>query len=464
MNKISNLIINPYLMCISLVLILLFTLNYLLFLPVVLLVLLIFYQSRNDLLVLGIIISFVVLTDTVVGDIRIIITIFFTILLVVLFVKRYGLEINQFPKVPKESAVVIIIIFISFAVTAFHSNSTASLEALSRFFIFLLICYLIYSFIDSKEMVIKYILSIIIAGLVTSFSLYFDFIKGGFELFLISGFLARYTGIYGNPNFIGLLFVIITILTVAAFLSDLFKTKGQRLFLYFVLINNFIIFLITGSRAAIISLILGISFVLIVLKGKIFIKLILTICTSLMVLFQIPFTHNFLLLFLKLQDTKARDDLWYSGMEMFKKNFIFGVGPDEFPNHFYTFFPSNTLYKFIEAGALDLGKRPSPHNFFIFMAAENGIIGLISSILLFIVFFYLAFKTMIISKNINKNTYILSIAIIGIGIAVIFRCFFEVGGILSYGYLSRDLPFWLIFIILSYVYKIMKSKQKEIVG
>ena len=49
--------------------------------------------------------------------------------------------------------------------------------------------------------------------------------------------------------------------------------------------------------------------------------------------------------------------------------------------------------------------------------------------------------------------FIISTAITGIGIGMFFRAFIEVTGILSYGYLTLDLPFWLVFIILISIYQ-----------
>jgi O-antigen ligase len=452
----------PYLLGLFITLLLLSFQNYLSFLPFTLIALFITYRIRRIYLIVSIIISFIVITDVIVGNNRIIVTTILTLILSLIFLKEYGLKLTKYPRLPNEISLIISILFISFLISAFHSGSSDSLSAILRFFIFLIICYMIYSFVEDEKTVILYILALIIAGYITSISIYYDFIKGGFNFFLATGFLVRFAGIYGNPNFIGLLFVIITILTVALFFSKRFQKRTRKLFLYFITFNNLFIILVTDSRAAIIALVLGISFVLFMLNRKFFIKSFIISSFILLILFQVPVIDDFLFVIIRPQDTSSREHLWDSGREMFSQNFFWGVGPDEFPNHFYTFFPSSALNKFIEAGALDFGKRPSPHNFFIFMAAENGILGLVSSILLLLIFFFLAIKTMIRSKYSNNDIYILSVSIIGIGIAVVFRSFFEVGGLLSYGYISRDLPFWLVFIILIYLYRITMGRQKEV--
>jgi hypothetical protein len=57
------------------------------------------------------------------------------------------------------------------------------------------------------------------------------------------------------------------------------------------------------------------------------------------------------------------------------------------------------------------------------------------------------------SKRNNKHYFILSVAIFGIGIGFFVRSFVEVTGFLYYGYITTDLPFWLIFGILISIYQ-----------
>ena len=102
------------------------------------------------------------------------------------------------------------------------------------------------------------------------------------------------------------------------------------------------------------------------------------------------------------------------------------------------------------------------HNFFLFFTAENGILGLITSILFFLVFFYYAFKAMQLTKNKDYDFYVLTVAIAGIGIGIFVRSFIEITGYLSYGYITQDLPFWLLFGILIFIYQKYQHQRPKL--
>jgi hypothetical protein len=53
----------------------------------------------------------------------------------------------------------------------------------------------------------------------------------------------------------------------------------------------------------------------------------------------------------------------------------------------------------------------------------------------------------------------MAVTMTGIGIGVFFRSFYEVDGVLTYGYITRDLAFWLIFIIQIFIYQRGKVKN-----
>jgi len=64
-----------------------------------------------------------------------------------------------------------------------------------------------------------------------------------------------------------------------------------------------------------------------------------------------------------------------------------------------------------------------------------------------------------VAKTKKEEVYIITLAFIAVGMGTLFRSFFEVSGIMSYGYISRDIPFWLIFISLIYLYKNIKTEK-----
>jgi hypothetical protein len=62
------------------------------------------------------------------------------------------------------------------------------------------------------------------------------------------------------------------------------------------------------------------------------------------------------------------------------------------------------------------------------------------------------------TKLLDKKLYYISIAILTIGITFFLRGMLEWGGIISYGTISLDLPFWLLLCLLDYFYKLTNEE------
>jgi O-antigen ligase len=302
---------------------------------------------------------------------------------------------------------------------------------------------------------------LLIAEVIIGLSILYDFMRGGFSFFLQNGILARFTGVYDNPNFVGLTTLITTCLIIALFFLEQFKSTKRKILLFLLLLNNVGILLITDSRAAIITVLISSFFMLYLLKKQILWKVFLSLVIIFLVLLSIPLVQDFLLILLRPREFSAREYLWNSGIEMFKNHFLFGVGPEQFPKFFYTYLSHHALILFERTEALTFGKIPSPHNYFLLMGAENGILGLITSVSIFILFFYLSYKTLTIFRNSNREFYVFSVSIMAIGIGTFLRAFFEISGIMYYGYISRDLPFWIVFLMLIFLYQKTKDYNRS---
>ena len=59
----------------------------------------------------------------------------------------------------------------------------------------------------------------------------------------------------------------------------------------------------------------------------------------------------------------------------------------------------------------------------------------------------------------NAANYPLVISILSIIVGILVRSFFEITGIITYGFITRDLPLWIILIILVYLYQ--KSEEQK---
>ena len=416
-------------------------------------------RYNRDFWILLSILSFTVITRTEFENLRGISVVITTLILLLLFIKQYGFKYSIYPELPKEIFFFLFLLLFTLIISVPNSSSfSLSLTAAIRLLVFFAICYLFYSFIADISIIYLYIKALLISGFIISVSIYYDFFLEGFNFFLSSGILARFTGIYDNPNFVGLITMISTFLTISLLHIEKFKSNLNKTILYGLLLNNLLIFLIIASRAAVIGSILGCTFILFFLNRKLLTKLYLISGGIILLFLSIPTVQNFLAVIIRFQDFSIRKYLWDAGYEIFKDNIFTGIGPSTFGQRFYSYIPSSIISFF--KMRFDLSeKNPHPHNFFLLMASENGILGLIMSISIFILFFYMGIKVIKIEKTKKEEAYIITLAFIAVGMGTLFRSFFEVSGIMSYGYISRDIPFWLIFISLIYLYKNIKTEK-----
>ena len=84
-----------------------------------------------------------------------------------------------------------------------------------------------------------------------------------------------------------------------------------------------------------------------------------------------------------------------------------------------------------------------------------------TALILPILFFYTGNKLVKRMRKENSNNFPLIVSIFCIGVGLFYRSFFEATGFLSYGWITRDLPFWLIFLILISFLKTFKIDNLE---
>jgi O-antigen ligase len=279
--------------------------------------------------------------------------------------------------------------------------------------------------------------------------MFLDLYNLGFQDFIFRSLVSNKIKLYGTDLYTGsVIFFISATLLAAMLLMGNIRNKNFKTLLYFIFSINIIILILANSRGLIIAAFLGVSLLSLTFKRILFLKIL------------ISFVFVFIILFFSVQEfqdlinlyfrtgTTHREIFWEAGLDMFKDYPFIGVGPHLFDKYFYNYAPSSVFaIQEWKIGSL------TPHNFFLFYAAENGILGLFTGISLFVLFFYFASRVIKFSKKCDKQYFVLSIAILGIGIGFFVRSFFEVTGFLYYGYITTDLPFWLIFGILISIYQ-----------
>lgn len=384
---------------------------------------------------------------------RDIFTICAILLLTFFFLKKYGLNFNEYPKIPNIAKWLITIIFVTILFSALISGlNSESIDALFRTSIFFVIIYFYYAFIAANpndNNVYYLLLGLFISSLVLSLSVYYDFARSGFALFIYDILITRWAGAFGNPNSLALVISINIIFIIILFYSEKINRRIKLFVLPFLILNFGIILFLTNSRAAILSLILSLIFLFFQLRRRIILYLASFIFLFFIVYLFSPILQELVDTYLRLETVSQRDYLWKAGLDIISDYPLFGVGPEQYPKYFYTYIPTSGSYFF---NLYIILQKPHPHNYSLWMIAENGILGLVTASSIFGFYFYMSAK--LIKRNLNNRDekFLFAVGLFSVGILVFVRSFFEVEGIFSYGFISRDLPFWISYIILTFFY------------
>ncbi len=425
--------------------------SYTLQLSVVILVLFLIYKFKVRAILVVIILSYIAFTSELYEQSRTYLQLISTLLLVILFLKEYGLVIKNYIKFPKEMLFyTILLLAMLFISTTFSFSPSTSLVTTIRMILFLFICYLFYALLVNEKNILTYIYSICIVSLTWGIRILIDLYNLGiqdyFKKILVRDVFSLQSSIsYGSYT----IFYISLSLLVALFFIKRFDSRNGKILLSIMIVFNILALILAHSRGIIMAAVLSISFLLITLKRAVFIKSLILISTvSLIVFLAFPNLQDTVNIYLREYSLNQRDAYWETGFDIISDYPLFGLGAGLFDTYFYSYASSTHLNFFKNPGVV--AGKPHPHNFFLYFMAENGILGLITALGFFILFFRLAYKAIILTRNINNDYYILSVSIMGIGIGETSRSLFEITGHLTYGIITTDLPFWLVFIIVIY--------------
>ncbi len=244
---------------------------------------------------------------------------------------------------------LLILLFAVYLISAFVNGLSISemfQGAYQRNFglFFWLALFIVYGFTSSGKVKVSSFLErglpiVLVAGLIYGLAQRFD--KDPFP------WVNPYDAVQltlGNPNFAGALFGMLAVLPIA------FSLKTRKFVIQFAGILTFglTIFVALGTRSlqAIVVMALGeIIFALVILvKIKKFAArafrfisvlggLIVLVLTSLILFTKVGFLDRFREKFFFQGSITQRLDYWRTGIEIFKDNFWFGVGPDQFQRY-----------------------------------------------------------------------------------------------------------------------------------
>jgi len=400
---------------------------------------------------------------TLVGEInpylRVIVQVVDICILVYLFLKDFGLEVSLYPKIPDSLLTLIIVYYFTLIFSTLISNQPLQgIILIGRQSIFFLIVYLLFALIKDVNDIKVYIYCLLFAAFIMSLSTIYTFLFVNGSMFnSLIGDRERITGLISNPNNISNYYMIVYPILLIS-LSKKVIIIPKYLNVIILLVISVALFF-TLSRSAILGIVVSSSLLIYYIKRRLFIILNSFVVLIGSIILLNGELYNLLSTLFRLErGTTGRDYLWQLSFDIIKDNFFFGLGPGQYKYEMYNYFPvamnSWVGGQFIKMAEITKGANLS-HNYFLYLFSEIGIVGLFISIGLPIIFFLIVFKSITQSIK-NSKANLLFYTIFTIGVSVFIRGLFESIGILNYGVITTDLPFWLIFIILIY----MSQNQK----
>jgi len=435
-----------------------------LFLAVPILVLIwILFMWGEKLVYPFVLITFIALPGDIGEGTRTAINVVGSIILVVLMIKKYQFNINRYVKIDRTLFRLIISILSSMIIsTLFSTDIIVGAKEVFRQLLFFMIFNLFYSEFIKKGNAFSLLISMVIGGMIISIGICYDLFISGMQLIYLELVgLGKSGGFYNNVSAAGGLLAISLPLSVSFLFLKMDKWSKAKSCVVGVILLQTVALLATNSRGAILSVVVSLllfGYLLFPIKFK---KVFHSILLVISITFLHPTTSELLNLYFRTGRIfeNTRYLIWQMAFSIIPDNLLFGVGPGMFKHYMYPNLPvmlgtwneQQIAYVYENSGA------GQAHNFFIMQAVEQGIIGLSISVILLGYVLKTSLKLIKTTHSLSYQDYVLATAIFSIFIGLLSRSFFEATGILTNGWLSRDLPFWLLFLSVL----IIKSKTES---
>jgi len=378
-----------------------------------------------------------------------------------LFIKHYGLNFAGYPKIPKSILYFLALYYFSMIITSILSQHFfAGVLMIGRQTIFFIIAYIFYALIKELKDVKTYIVALIVIALILALGSIYDLILSGNKLIDLV-FVGRYraTGFMGNQSKTTAFFILTLPLVLTFAYSKIYENKKKLLLSIAALLIIGLILII--SRAAILSVIVSLLVISYQLNKKYFTKFSISILIIILIFLLVnPLNEIISTLFRIQTGLSQRDYFWALSYNIIKDNLIWGLGPGSYKYLEFNYAPVllNTWpgRVIIDLNIATNGENGS-HNIFLKFASDMGIPGIIT--IFYFIWIFLRISISNYKKTIHGNRQLfLTNLVISAALGSMFvRCIFDSIGILTYGVVVSDLPFWLMFSILIFFYQ----KPKE---
>lgn len=433
-----------------------------LFIPILIIISFAYNKPKSSLIILSFV-ALITLTSGLGEGQRLVVQIGAMASLFLFFIKNYGFDFKNYPKVPVQILYLIssIIFTIVFALL-FTDYLSLGIDQLTRSLLFFFIIYLFYSLLSDYNDIKYFLYALFIGALFYFIIIFYEVVRADFDIINLNQNLILNEGsTFIHRNAIGGFFSICISVTVAflAVLDSNKKNKKYLLIFIFLLISGLVL---TNSRGAIISLVLGTVYIFYSVNRKALKYFILSILIVLPVIFIDEISES-INLYLRLEQiSTGRDYIFQTAANIISNNPIIGAGPAATKFEIYNYLPYmlGTPEEFFLSKHINSIGFGQAHNFYLFLYTDLGILGLLVSLLIPYTFFNLSHRLIKEVKEKNNFLYSLLVGVQAAGIALFIRGMFEWAGIFSYGTLTFDLPFWWLFIIIGFLYlKIIINKQ-----
>jgi O-antigen ligase len=277
--------------------------------------------------------------------------------------------------------------------------------------------------------------------------------EGGFSLIeLISKNRARISAIINNIEAATNFYVV-----SFPFLIGLLLIKTRQASRYLIWITLFYIvagLILAMSRSAIIGIAVSSAIIFFILQRRRFYQFLFSLVVMLLLFLLYEPLAEITYFFFRIEEgLSAREQTWTMAINIIKDHPLFGIGPGAYKYEMFNYFPYMLDdwwgRLFIYYHEVTEGANFS-HNFFLVFFSDMGVLGLLTAIFLPIIYFKIGIETIKKYKSGYDENYYLIVVLFAAGTSIIARNFFNSIGILFYGGVTTDLPFWLIFISLIY--------------
>lgn len=426
-----------------------------------------FRLTKSQNIILAIIFALLVITSDVNETLRITLTFASLIYLIYQFLSVYGIGEKKIPSLPAEVFwYILFAIIIMIISSAASSNLISGLNETLRQAAFFILWYLLFTFIKKDEDAFNYAGILVSAGVISAIIIIYIFITTDLSIFLLqTKGVIHEGGSFKNVTAAGGIFAVSIPLNIIFLLLSISSQNKFKYLFYLVLFVQVFGLILTNSRSGILAVSISTGIILYFLKKKALKKFLLSLTTTILILyFVLPTVSDLFAIYFRVDRIleNTRFYLWDMSLNIILDNPIFGTGPGQFKEYMYNHLPVmlgsweegeiNWIYKYAGLG--------ESHNFILFRTAELGILGLVSAIILPVIFLFINFKVLRQNRS-NKKNYHIVVGIFALGIGMFIRSFFESTGLLSHGWIIRDLPFWICFAIITFFYVNRVSNTDE---